>query len=130
MKQPGLFSRLLDVTTLAVTIASTTLFFPQPSFARDGISGCSVTEVGTEFNRSWRYTISLNVPEGQNCKVYIWNDHPGSGWQYCWNKSSAANPVKDTCGDLQNDPSFTGWKVQARCGDKTFTKPCSPGRRR
>jgi hypothetical protein len=101
---------------------------PTSSLARDGISGCTVQKVGTEFNASWRYTIHLQVPEGPRCRVYIWNDNPGSGWQYCWNKSTDHNPVVDTCQDLINEPAFNGWKVKAVCGDRTFTESCRRGR--
>jgi hypothetical protein len=121
--------RFLPARHLLFAVAAMAgVFLSASAFARDGISCCTVQKVGTEFNASWRHTIHLQVPEGPRCRVYIWNDNPGSGWQYCWNKSTDHNPVVDTCHDLINEPAFNGWKVKAVCGDRTFTESCRRGR--
>jgi hypothetical protein len=100
---------------------------PLQSSAREGLTGCTVTRIGTEWNKQWKYFISLIVPENTTCKVYIWDDHPKEGgWAYRWQKRPSHNPVVDEpATDLINTPGFTDWKVQARCNGTTFEMKCA-----
>ncbi|MGH6737417.1 MAG: hypothetical protein ACRECX_15270 [Methyloceanibacter sp.] len=106
---------------LAVLVAAS---LPHASFARDGVTGCSVAEVDAEQGRVWRYTIELQVPQGGHCRVYISEDRDRKSWTYCWLKAAAQNPVSATCDDPLDDADFVDWKARALCGDQSFMAYC------
>lgn len=120
---PDRFSPRLPLRAAIVFLAAAgCLFLPLQASGREGLTGCTVTIK----KPNWRYSISLIVPENTNCKVYIWDDHPTmGGWSYRWNKYPSHNPVEDWASDLINVPSFTDWRVQARCNGKTFEMKCN-----
>jgi hypothetical protein len=96
----------------------------QPSLARDGISGCSVTETETDGKRAWRYAVELLVPQGGHCRVYVSEDLDRKSWKYCWLKDSSQNPVSAECDDPLDDLDFVDWKTRAVCGGQSFMAYC------
>lgn len=96
----------------------------QASWARDGVTGCSIAEAETETGAVWRHTIDVQVPEGGYCRVYIGEDRDRKTWKYCWLKRASDNPVSATCDDPIDDKDFDVWKAKAVCGDQNFTAYC------
>jgi hypothetical protein len=108
----------------ALFVALVSVALPQGAIARDGVSGCSISEVETDAGKVWRYTIELLVPQGGHCRVYVGEDKDRKSWNYCWLKSESDNPVVATCDDALDDPDFDNWKVKAACGDQNFMAYC------
>jgi len=107
----------------ALAIVASTLI-AQPSMARDGVSGCSITEAEAGAKRIWRYTVELLVPQGGHCRVYVSEDRDRKSWKYCWLKDASQNPVSETCDDPLDDADFVDWKARAVCGGQSFMAYC------
>lgn len=126
----GLCLALSAVALLALSSAGA-----QAQTPRDGINGCIVAEVETDQGRVYRHTITVQVPEGGHCRVYIDDDKDGDNWKYCWLKRASDNPVSASCDDPIDVEPFDVWRAKAVCGKLNSRaycrrdKPLEPGRR-
>ncbi len=99
---------------------------PQPGEIEPDVT-CTVDKV--EHNGSWastwHYNVTIHLNGANKCAVSVSQDHPQSqgSWQWCgfWFQSSPASQV---CGDLVNDPGFTGHKIRAVCDGTTIIVAC------
>ena len=88
---------------------------------------CTIESVSHngDWASSWHYNVTVILGSYKKCAVSVTSDSQPGGWIWCgfWFKDSAPTQV---CGDLVNDPSFTGHKIRAVCNGATIIKACPP----
>jgi hypothetical protein len=113
----------MRLAMLAIALAASAAL-TRATWARDGVTGCSIAEVDTESGPVWRHSVAVQVPEGGYCRIYIGEDKDRKSWKYCWLKRASDNPMSETCDDPIDDKNFDDWKAKAVCGDQHFMAYC------
>jgi len=110
----GLFSLLLAASLLVVS----------PAMARDGVTDCSIAEVDTKTGPVWRHNLTVQIPDGGHCRIYIADDKDSKSWKYCSLRRAHENPVSETCDDPVDVKTFDVWTAKAVCGTQNFIATC------
>jgi hypothetical protein len=95
-----------------------------PGLARDGVTSCLIAEAETEAGKVWRHKLEVQVPEGENCRIYIIDDKDRKSWLYCSLQRSVANPVSETCDDPLDDKDYDAWMAKAVCDGRSLMASC------
>jgi hypothetical protein len=117
--------RRVKSLTLFLAIASALVVLnSSPGLAREGVTSCLIAEAETEAGKVWRHKLEVQVPEGENCRIYIIDDKDRKSWLYCSLQRSVSNPVSETCDDPLDDKDYDAWMAKAVCGGRNLMAAC------
>ena len=78
----------------------------------------------TEAGKVWRHKLEVQVPEGENCRIYVIDDKDRKSWSYCSLQRSVNNPVSETCDDPVDDKDYDAWMAKAVCDGRNLMAAC------